>query len=478
MTQSDIQSKPNELVVILPEPSAASLREHSDVTIYCARYVLPVSSDMIDDGAVAIAGTRIVGCDTRATLIKNFPRARLQNFNEAAILPGFVNAHSHLELTVFRGFLEQEENDFPAWLRKLTLTRAEHLTPDDIRVSATCGAIEAARAGVTCVGDASDSGMASLAALRDVGLRGTVYQEAFGPDPNSAREQFDKLQEKIAALRASESSLARVGVSPHAPYTVSAKLLQLIAAYAEAERLPLMMHAAESAAEDLLMRENRGTFAEGLARRGIEWHAPGVSTIQYLAALGVLSVRPLLAHCIQVDNADIETLRETGARVAHCPKSNAKLGHGRAPFAKFLEHKVIVGLGSDSVASNNTCDMLEEARFALLSARAVSDVTAMMSAADVLSTMTRDGAHALGLENQTGTLDVGLEADLTVVNLNGAHQLPVFDPVAALVFSSSGRDVLLTMVAGKEIYRDGRVLSVDEERLGARLKEIGGRLRA
>jgi 5-methylthioadenosine/S-adenosylhomocysteine deaminase len=159
----------------------------------------------------------------------------------------------------FRGFLEQEENDFPAWLRKLTLTRAEHLTPDDIRVSATCGAIEAARAGVTCVGDASDSGMASLAALRDVGLRGTVYQEAFGPDPNSAREQFDKLQEKIAALRASESNLARVGVSPHAPYTVSAKL-QLIAAYAEAERLPLMMHAAESIAENLLMRENRGTL--------------------------------------------------------------------------------------------------------------------------------------------------------------------------------------------------------------------------
>ncbi|MGI8654173.1 MAG: amidohydrolase family protein [Pyrinomonadaceae bacterium] len=474
--QSDAQSKPNEISGL-----AASLRESSDVTLYCARYVLPVSSDVIEDGAVAVAGTRIVGCDTRASLIKNFPCARLQNFSEAAILPGFVNAHSHLELTIFRGFLEQEENDFSAWLRRLTATRAEHLTPDDIRVSATCGAIEAARAGVTCVGDASDSGMASLAALRDVGLRGIVYQEAFGPDPKSAREQFDKLREKIAALRASETELARVGVSPHAPYTVSAPLLQLIAAYAEAEQLPLMMHAAESVAEDLLMREGRGTFAEGLTRRGIEWHAPGVSTIQYLAALGVLSVRPLLAHCIQVDDADIETLRETGARVAHCPKSNAKLGHGRAPFAKFLERKVIVGLGSDSVASNNACDMLEEARFALLSARAArdaSDSAAMMSAADVLSTMTRGGARALGLENQTGTLDVGLEADLTVINLNGAHQLPVFDPAAALVFSSSGRDVLLTMVAGKEIYRDGRVLIVDEERLGARLKEIGKRLRA
>lgn len=457
------------------------LNEASSVRLYRARYVLPVSSALIEDGAVAIIGTRIAGCDAYPTLARKFPEASVQDFGLAAILPGFVNAHSHLELTIFRGFLEQEENDFPAWLRKLTITRAEQLTPDDIRVSATWGAVEAARAGITCVGDASDSGTASLAALNDVGLRGIVYQEAFGPDPHSAREQFDKLQEKIAALRAIESNLARAGLSPHAPYTVSTPLLELIAAYAEAEHLPLMMHAAESAAEALLMREGRGTFAEGLARRGIEWRTPGVSTIQYLAALGVLNVRPLLAHCIQVDDKDIETIRETGARIAHCPKSNAKLGHGRAPFAKFIERELIVGLGSDSVASNNVCDMLEEARFAVLTARAGrvdSDVQELMRADAVLSTLTRGGAHALGLENQIGTLDAGLEADLTIVKLDGVHQLPVFDPSETLVFSSSGRDVLLTMVAGKEIYREGRVLTVDEERLRARLKEINERLRA
>ena len=471
--QAEIQSKPNEV--------SASLEETSNAMLYCARYVLPISSAMIDDGAVAVAGARIVGCDTRENLIKKFPRASLQNFGEAAILPGFVNAHSHLELTIFRGFLEREENDFPAWLRKLTITRAEQLTPDDIRISATWGAVEAARAGVTCVGDASDSGIASFTALNDVGLRGIVYQEAFGPDPHSARVQFDKLQEKIAALRADESTLARIGVSPHAPYTVSAPLLQLIAAYAEAEHLPLMMHAAESLAETLLIREGRGTFAEGLAQRSIEWRAHGVSTIQYLAALGVLNVCPLLAHCIQVDDKDIETIRETGAHIAHCPKSNAKLGHGRAPFAKFIERGLVVGLGSDSVASNNACDMLEEARFAALTARAVrddSDVQELISADAVLSTLTRGGAHALGLENQTGTLEAGLEADLTIVKLDGVHQLPVFDPSTTLVFSSSGRDVLLTMVAGKEIYREGHVLTVDEERLRARLKEINERLRA
>src|SRR6185503_12047576 len=140
--------------------------------------------------------------------------------------------------------------------------------------------------------------------------------------------------------------------------------------YAGTEGVPLMMHAAESAAEDQFVREGCGVFAEGLALRAIEWKARGVSTIEYLKQVGVLDVKPLLAHCIRVDDRDIEMLLATETRVAHCPKSNAKLGHGRAPFARFLESGITVGLGSDSVASNNTCDILEEARFATLVARA------------------------------------------------------------------------------------------------------------
>jgi 5-methylthioadenosine/S-adenosylhomocysteine deaminase len=323
--------------------------------------------------------------------------------------------------------------------------------------------------------------MISLAALRDVGMRGIVFQEVFGPDPALAQEQFAKLQDKIALLREGETKLARAGVSPHAPYTVSAPLLQRVAAYAEAEGLPLMMHAAESAAETLFMREGRGVFAENLAGRGIAWRAPGVSTIQYLAALDVLRVRPLLAHCITTDDADIETLLESRSSIAHCPKSNAKLSHGRAPLAKFIKRKLTVGLGSDSVASNNTCDMLEEARFAVLLSRAESDSQdecEIISAEKALTVATRGGAQALGFEQQTGALAVGMEADLTIVGLNGAHQLPVFDPVATLIFASSGRDVLLTMVAGRELYRDGCVLTVDEDELRARLKEIARRLQA
>jgi len=198
-----------------------------------------------------------------------------------------------------------------------------------------------------------------------------------------------------------------------------------------------------------------------------------VSTIQYLKQRGILETQALLAHCIRVDELDVETLVESNATVAHCPKSNAKLGHGRAPFARFLERRLDVGLGSDSVASNNTCDILEEARFAALIAR--SD--AMVSATEVLATATMGGSRCLGLAGEIGQLTKGSHADLAIVSLAGTHQQPSYDPTASLIFSSSGRDVVMTVVAGREVFREGRVVNVDEERLRARLAEIADKLK-
>ena len=437
-------------------------------TIYSARWVLPVSASPIEDGAVAVDGARIAGFGHRAEIVERFPESRLEDLGEAVILPGLVNTHTHLDLTAMRGYLENEETDFFAWLRKLTRARLELLTQADLHVSAVWGACEAVRAGVTCVGDASDSAMISMQALREVGMRGVVFQESFGPDPKLVTENFEKLAAKIHQLCDFQTELVRAGVSPHAPYTVCAPQLEMIAELAETEGLPLMMHAAESEAEALLLREGCGQFAEGLAKRSIEWNAPRVSTIQYLKQVGILDVRPLLAHCIRVDDADIETLRDTRSKVAHCPKSNAKLGHGRAPFAKFIDAGVTVGLGSDSVASNNTCDLLEEARFAILLARTDGQI----SANQVLESATIGGARCFELENQIGQLTEGFQADLTAVSLTGVHQIPNYDPLATLIFASSGRDVILTVIAGREVFRDGRVAGVDEERLRARMNEI------
>jgi 5-methylthioadenosine/S-adenosylhomocysteine deaminase len=424
-------------------------------------------------GAVAVSGTQIVGVGSRADIVARFPTARVEDFGEALILPGLINTHTHLELTVMRGYLENE--DFFAWLRKLTVARLEKLTVDDLRVSATWGACEAVRAGITCVGDASDSAMMSMLALKDVGLRGVVFQESFGPDPRLVDENFASLKAKVEGLRGIETELVRAGVSPHAPYTVCAPQLDLIAEFARDEELPLMMHAAESHDEELLVREGCGTFADRFVQRGIEWSTPQLSTIQYLKQRGILETQPLLAHCIRVDDADIETLRETRSKVAHCPKSNAKLGHGRAPLAKLLEAGVPVGLGSDSVGSNNTCDILEEARFAVLLSRAGGG-NRLITASDALEVATLGGARCLDLQGQVGELREGMQADLAVLSLTGAHQIPNHDPAATAIFASSGRDVILTVIAGREVYRDGRVVGVDEERLRARMHEISGKL--
>lgn len=444
-------------------------------TLYCARWVLPISAPAIANGAIAVDAKQIVAVDTAKVVKSQFPNATVCDLGDSAIIPGLVNAHSHLELTAMRGFLEKEESDFFGWLRKLTRARLERMTPDDLNVSAAWGAIEAVRSGVTCVADASDSALQSMNALREVGLRGIVFQESFGPDPRLVDENFEKLINKVGSLRESETELVKCGVSPHAPYTVCASQLEMISEFALKEKLPVMMHAAETAMEVSLLRDGCGPFADGLKSRGIEWRAPGVSPIQYLNDHGVLQTKPLLAHCIHVDAADLEMLEQTETRVAHCPKSNAKLGHGIAPFAQFLEQGIAVGLGSDSVASNNTCDLLEEARFALLLSRSKARVDdrdhSSLGADDVLCVATLGGAQALGLGGQIGELRVGSQADFAALSLSGAHQQPSYDAAGTLVFASSGRDVVLTVIAGREVYRDGRVTTVDEDRLRARMKE-------
>ncbi|MBV9924139.1 MAG: amidohydrolase family protein [Acidobacteria bacterium] len=449
--------------------------------IYCARWVLPVSSGPIRDGAVAVEGTRVAGVGARAEVSERFPSAVVEELGEAALLPGFVNCHTHLELTAMRGFLEPEEGDFFAWLRKVTASRNERMTGEDLYVSAAWGAVEAVRAGVTCVGDASDAGATTMKALRDAGLRGVVYQEAFGPDARVVAEQYDKAREKIERLRSGETALVTLGLSPHSPYTVAPPLLEKLARYALDEKLPLMMHAAESEAEQALMTEGGGVFAMAYALRGFSFDSPRTTTVRHLADAGVLDTRPLLAHCVRVDEGDIDLLKEFGAGVAHCPKSNAKLGHGRAPLAKMLGAGVNVGLGSDSVASNNVCDLLEESRFALLASRAALETVGgerMLDAQDALRLATRGGASAMNIRHITGALEEGLEADLVAVRLDAAHQTPAYDPASTLVFSSSGRDVLLTVVAGREVFRDGRVTTVDEDELRARVLETVRRLTA
>jgi aminodeoxyfutalosine deaminase len=445
--------------------------------ILAAEYVLPISADPIRDGAVAIEGGEIAAIGRRQELIQQFPEAALEDLGQAAILPGFVNCHSHLEITAMRGFLDSVEHDFFAWLMKLTVTRGERLTDDDIKLAAMAGALEGARGGVTCFGDIGRYGRAGLEALKANGLRGVVYQETeFTPNDETAAADFEKLKDKFLALRADATSLVDVGISPHSPYTVGSELFQRIAEYALAQQIKISIHAAESREEEELMRRGTGFFADMHKRFGSAWKSPHCSTVRYFQDLGVLGTKPLFAHCITVSDEDIELLAASGSSVAHCPKSNAKFGHGYAPFEKFLGKGVTVGFGSDSVASNNSCDILEEARFAALSARNRPGSKRFIEAKQVLEAATLGGAKALGLDDRIGTLEPGKQADIIAIALSDIGQQPVHDVCTALVFASNARDVRMAMVAGEEIYGNGVSSRIDEVEVKAKLREISARM--
>jgi len=442
-----------------------------------ARWIAPVATDPIGDGELLVENGRIVALGPRGTLVSAIGD-EVVDFGDAAILPGLVNTHSHLELTVMRGLLEDLE--FRDWIVRLMTVRTSVLTSDDMLDSARIGTAEALASGVTTTADTCDTGVA-LEAMIEAGIRGIVFQEVFGPDVAQAPESMRGLDEKIIGLerRAAGATRIRIGISPHAPYTVSAELFRRATAFAIDRSLPMAIHAAESDAEEQFVRSGRGPFADGLARRGIAWTPPGTSTIAYLDTLGVLEARPLLIHATRATGADLDRIAATGSRIAHCPKSNAKLGHGSAPLSEMRERRISVGLGTDSVASNNVCDLLDEARAALMIARARLGSLRALSAREALRLATLGGAEALGLENDVGSLEEGKRADLCVVTLDGWHARPVHDVESALVYSASARDVVATFVDGERLYdaRRRRPFStLDSERLRARCDEIRERI--
>ena len=421
--------------------------------ILSAEYVVPITTEPIRRGAVAIERDRIAAVGMRDEIIAQFPNAEIDDLGEAAILPGFVNCHSHLELTAMRGALDDVEHDFKSWLLKINELRAG-TSDGDIVEAAIAGAREGAATGVTCFGDIGRFGHAGVAALKEVGLRGVVFQETeFSPDNRTADDDFRDLGEKFETLKKEETDLVRVGLSPHSPYTVGSRLFELIAQYAIINRVPLSIHAAESGEEMSLLARGEGFFMEFYERMDLEWWSPHCTPIEYLERLGVLSTRPLLAHCVLVSDNDIRRIASNRAAIAHCPKSNAKFGHGYAPFEKFLDEGINVGLGSDSVASNNICDLLEESRFAVLSARNRPDRERFITASDALHAATMGGAKALGLDSEIGSLEPGKQADIAVVSVAHQAQQPINDIKAALVFSSSGRDVIQTLVAGESVWK-------------------------
>jgi len=417
---------------------------------YSARWVLPVTSEPIENGVVACDNgvIRFVG------QMKDAPPGDDFELGDAALLPGLVNAHTHLELTAMRGFLEGLA--FENWIDTLRRARTAVLDDDALLDSARLGVIEGVEHGVTMFADTSASGLPARA-MRECGVRGVMYQEVFGPDPAVCAESLADLDARVQLLRSEATDMVRIGVSPHAPYTVSDELYRAVAAYAASNSLPIAMHIAESASEQDLVCRGTGTFASWHSKRGIAVRSRARSPIALLADLGALPPRTLLIHAVQADSEDIRTIVRADACVAHCPTSNAKFGHGIAPLSEFLEAGIDVGLGSDSMASNNRMDILDEARLAVLSAnlRAASPVA--LTAARALELATIGGARALGIDGIAGSLEPGKSADLAAFRLVEARAHPSQDPAAALVFALGGSRAFLVTVAGRHLVEHGEL---------------------
>jgi 5-methylthioadenosine/S-adenosylhomocysteine deaminase len=390
-----------------------------------ADWVLPVDGPPIEGGLVRYADGAIV----------EVTQGRAKNHHaDAAIVPGFVNAHSHLEYAMYAGFGDGQA--FGPWIGT-HVERKNRLERDDMVAIARLGVLESLRAGIATTADYSFSGAAATAAS-ELGLRAIVYLEVFAIDPAQAERQFG---EKRATV--DESELVRIGVSPHAPYSCSLDTYRWCLSLG----IPVGTHLAESANENEWLEHGTGPL-QGIAP--ILVPPTGKRAVATLEP--VLGPDLLCAHCVEVDDGEIALLAERNVPVAHCPRSNAILGCGVAPVAELRAADVRVGLGTDSPASTPSFDMFEEMRTAIYMARARTKRPEALLATDALRMATLDAARALRLDGQVGTLTPGKRADLTVVSLAGSPYHPVEDPAAAVVFGGSPERVLETIVDGHTRY--------------------------
>jgi 5-methylthioadenosine/S-adenosylhomocysteine deaminase len=408
-----------------------------------ARWVLPADGAPVEHGALLIGPDGRIAAVGPELDVPRPPGVALEDFGDAVLLPGLINTHTHLELTGLEG--EPPGPDFADWIRRLREAKAAR-APDAYLDAARRGLADCLAAGVTTVADTGDSG-AVIQALAEAGGSGIAYQEVFGPHPDQREGSLAGLRQRVGHLGRFVTERVRVGVSPHAPYTVSGPLYAATSEWARREGLPVAVHLAESPAESALLERGAGPFAEAWRRRGIPVPLPpGRTPVAWLEEHGVLSDRTLCIHVVQAGPGDVARLARAGASVAHCPLSNRAHGHGAAPLGAFLAAGIRVGLGTDSTVSVGRLDLLAEARAAR--------VLGGLDAARALALCTIEGARALGMDGEIGSLAPGKWGDCAVIRPpRGAAAAAPEEQVLA----SGPRDVLATFVGGRDVHRTSRM---------------------
>lgn len=402
----------------------------------------------IADGAVGVRDGIIVAVGATADVLTSMPTAPRLDATGGLVLPGLVNAHTHLAMTLLRGVAD--DLALKAWLE-------EHIWPAEkafmnertVTLGTRLAAAECLRAGVTTVCDMYFFGARVGEVLAEIGLRAVVSEGILDfPTPAAASPAEGLRLSRELLARFGDHPLIRPAVAPHAPYSVSAATLARAAELADEFDAPLMIHLAETRPEVEKVLEEKG-----------------VTPAAHLADLGILCERTIAAHCVHISATDLDLLAEFDVGIATNPASNLKLGSGVAPLPQMLAAGLKVGFGTDGAASNNTLDVLRDAQLASLLYKGLTGNPTVLPARQLGELLTLGGARVLGLADRIGTLAPGKEADIVCLGVDAPHATPLLNPYAHLAYAARAADVRHVVVRGRVLLRSGELTTIDEEEL-------------
>jgi 5-methylthioadenosine/S-adenosylhomocysteine deaminase len=418
------------------------------VTMDQQRTVLIDGAIAVRDGAIVAVGPRdVVGAEHQAT--------RVIEASDTLIIPGLIDAHTHMPMTLFRGLAD----DLPlhTWLEKhIWPAERRFIHPETVRWGSRLGVAELLRSGVTTVCDMyfyEDEVATVVDELGGRAVLGQAFFDVTSPQGLDLEDNVSYAEQFIARWRGHPRIVP--ALAPHAPYTVSPELYRRLHALAERHDVLLLTHVAETRDED---RDVRARY--------------GRSPTRHLASLGLVDERLVAAHCVWVDGEEIELLAAGGAGVVHNPRSNLKLGSGIAPVPDLLRAGIHVGLGTDGAASNNELDLFAEIQMAALIHKGVRLDPRAVPAAVAFEMATIGGARALRLDHLIGSLEVGKRADLTIIDLDEDNLVPLYDPLSHLAYAVESSDVRTVLVDGRVVLEDGRLTTADEREIRRRVRTL------
>jgi 5-methylthioadenosine/S-adenosylhomocysteine deaminase len=414
------------------------------------------------DGSVAINGDAIVAVGPRTEVEARYRAAQMIDARGSLVLPGFINGHTHVPMTLFRGL--HDDVTLHDWLYKYIFpAEAKNVNEEFVRWGTRLAAAEQIRSGVTTFADMYYFEDAVAEETKAAGMRG-VLGETFidfpAPDNKSEAEMLAYTEKFLKRWQG--DALIHAAPAPHSIYTCSKKTLEDAAALARKYHAPILIHVAEMTKEwDDSEKVN------------------GMSPVQYLEKIGVLGPDVVAAHCIFVDEADRKLLAQRQVGCVHNPSSNMMLASGVAPVAEMRAAGVAVGLGTDGPAgSNNDLDLMEEIDLAAKLAKITKMDPLALNAKAVVEMATIDGARALHMEREIGSLEAGKKADLVVISLNEPNAAPMYDVYAQIAYSLKASDVETVVIGGRVVMRDRKLLTIDEPRVLEKAREYGKSVRA